>query len=292
MFYRPQNELIITSPRNEENRSGGEYIHKEHKKNQWGKLNYLITGEIRKNEIDLKWKDKDCHTVSEVFNYVPMFLNYLSLKGYKKVLFVGHYNSGQKSWLHLRKSDRNLHSTPTHRSLHDTMVDYNVLLQFLPIVRMAYGYTNFEMHTLVPPESRHRKLMHALYKRYEIDLVPCNQQYKHGRSIDIDMPKDTQYDAVVFAGVPKEFEGTEFSHHQVRSAFAPYCEEGFDMIDMNYQNPDLSKYIGGATENNEDYLNEVFVTRNIWDDAFRNQIADDRAIEYAVLNDTIKCYKG
>lgn len=291
MFYRPANELVIKTARiNGE--STGEYIHAEHKKNQWGKLNYLMTGEVRKNDIELRWKDAYSHTVNDVFNYVPMVLNYLSLKGYKKVLFIGHYNSGQKSWTFNRKMSRNIFPTPSYHSGNNTMVDPNVWLQFLPIVRMAYGYTNFEMHTVVPPESRHRKLMHALYKRYEVDLIPADKQYKHGQSaIDLKLPPDTRYDAVVFAGVPKEFENTEFSLHHVKSVFAPYCVENFEFVDLFYQDPDSSKYIQGAVQNNEDYLNEVFVTRSIWDEVFRKQLPEDRAIEYAILDSTIKVYK-
>ena len=291
MFYRPINELIVKTTRDDNNSSTGTYIHKEHKKNQWGKLNYLMTGETKKNDIELRWKDLYSHTVNNVFNYCPMVLNYLSLKGYKKILFVGHYNSGQKSWVMDRKSDRNIYPTPSYHSLKTTMVDPNVWLQFLPIVRMAYGYTNFEMHTLSPPESRHRKLMNALYKRYEIDLVPCSQQYKHGRSIDIDIPPDTKYDAVVFAGVPKETEDTSFSLHHVKSVFAPYCTKDFEFIDLCYQDPDVDKYIQGAVQSNEEHLNEVFVTRSIWDDKFRESEDEDRATEYAILDGTISSYK-
>lgn len=291
MFYRPVNELIALSPRDFLNYSRGVYIHKNHKKNQWGKLNYLITGEVRKNDIDLIWKDEYSHTVSEVFNSVPMYLNYLSLRGFRKILFVGHYNSAQKSWLFDRKSDRNIFPTPSYHSMSDTMVDPNVVLQFLPIVRMAYKFTEFEMHTLVPPESRHRKLMHALYKRYEIDLVPCDKQYKHGRSIEIDVPPDTKYDCVVFAGVPKETEDTSFSLNDIKEVFAPYCKPGFGIVDLNYQDPDSDKFIQGAVAVNEEYLNEMFIIRNVWDDKFRSESSENRAIEYAKIDNTISAYK-
>lgn len=289
MFYRPVNELIVGSPR-VDGTSEGKYIHKERKKNQWGKLNYLATGEVKKNDLVTRWKDAHSHTVNDVFNYVPMLLNYIALKGYQKVLFVGHFNAAQRSWTFPRGTDRQIHSTPTVKSLQDTMVDPNIWSQFIPIVKMAYGY-DIEMHTLVPPESRHRQLMHALYKRYEIDLLPCNKQYKHGAtSLDIDIPPDTKYDCIVFAGVPKETEDNSFSHHHIKSVFAPYCHTGFDIIDINYQNPDPAKYIGGAVEDNRQWLNEVFVGRSIWDNKFRELSEEDRAIEYSILNDMIRCY--
>lgn len=292
MFYRAQNELILTEPRNESNRSKGIHVHRERKKNQWGKLNYLIGGEVVKNDLVTRWKDSHSHTVNEVFNVCPMYLNYLSLRGYKKILFVGHFLASQNSWTFPTKSDRNIFPTPSYRAMQETMVDPNVVMQFIPIIRMAYGYTNFEMHTLVPPESRHRQLMHALYKRYEIDLVPCDKQYKHGRTVKITPPSDTRYDAVVFAGVPKDHPDTRFTIHEIRSAFQPYCEEGFDIIDLNYQDPDPNKFVESAQVENKDYLNEIFVTRAIWDDAFRVRNEDDRGIEYKILDTTIKCYKG
>ena len=291
MFYRQVTELVTDTPR-VDGVSTGRYVHKEHKKTEWGKLNFRLGSEITKNDLVTRWKDEHSHTVNDVFNYVPMVLNYIALKGYKKVLFVGHFNAAQSVWQFPRKSDRSVHLTPSVKSMEETMVDPNIWIQFLPIVKMAYGYTGFEMHTLVPPESRHRQLMHSLYQRYEIDLVPCTKQYKHGRNIEIDMIPDTSYDCVVFGGVPKETEDREFSHLNVRSTFAPYCKEGFDIIDINYQDPDPSKYIGGAVEDNTQWLNEVFVDRVIWDDKFREENEDDRAIEYSILNDMIKSYRG
>ena len=130
------------------------------------------------------------------------------------------------------------------------MTDPNIWVQFLPMVFQAYRYWDLngyftEMHTAVPSESRHRGIMHGLYKRYEMDLVPMSQQYKHGQeSVSIETPPDTNYDCVIFAGVPKETEDTEVTHHHIRSTFAPYCENGFDIIDLNYQYHDSQKHVG------------------------------------------------
>jgi hypothetical protein len=291
MYYRTANELLINSPR-VNGTSVSRYIHRDTKKDAWGRLNFLIAGEIKKNDLTLRWHDADANTVNDVFNYVPMILNYLSLKGYRKILFVGHYNSAVRSWTFQRGTDRNIHMTPTVKAHEDTMVDPNVWTQFIPIVKMAYGY-DVEMHTVVPPELRHRKLMHSLYKRYEVDLVPADKQYKGGQeSLGISPPPDTTYDCVVLAGVPKETEGTAFTYHHVKSVFAPYCDESFDIIDINYQDPDKAKYIEGAVEENEEWLNQVFVNRSIWDNKFREMSEEDRAIEYSVLDGMIRCHKG
>jgi len=289
MNYRQRNELIVTTPRSPTDTSIGKYIHKEKKQTEWGRLNYTIGGEVRQNDLVLRWKDFWSHTVNDVFNYCPMFLNYLAIKGYKKILFVGHYNAAQTTWTINRKMDRVVHKTPSYHSLDETMVDPNIWLQFLPIVRMAYGYIDFEMHTVSPPESRHRKVMNALYKRYNVDLVNSDKQYKKGRNVQITTPPDTQYDCVVLAGVPKDRDDLDISHHHIRSAFAGVCTSDFDIVDFYYSALPLQT---GVSEDNAYYLNEVFALRNVWDQRFRDENPEDKAIQYAILNDSIHCYKG
>ena len=295
MIYRAVNELVANGQRRDKV-SVGRYIHNETKKNQWGKLNYLLGAEQRKNDIDVQWEDGHSHAVSEVFNYVPMILNYITLRGYRKILFVGHFNTAQKNWSFPRGSDRDLFRTPSYKSIAETMTDPNIWIQFLPMVFQAYSYWKpdgyfVEMHTAVPPEFRHRGIMNAIYKRYGADLVPMSGQYKHGDgSVSIDTPPDTTYDCVIFAGVPKKTDDLEVSHHHIRSAFAPYCENGFDIIDLNYQSHDHTKHVGGAVQENQEWLNEVFAMRNIWDDQFRSLSEEDKAIEYAILDNMISTY--
>lgn len=294
MYYRANNELIITGARDENGTSTSTFIDRNRKKNQWGKLNYLIGGEMRKNNIDIRWKDEHSHTVNEVFNYCPMILNYIASRGYKRVLFVGHYNSAQRSWTFPRKSDRNLFETPSFRSTEQTMVDPHIWVQFLPIVRHAYRY-NFSMHTLVPPESRHRKVMHALYRRYELDLIPCSEQYKHipdGTDFNITPPPNHPYDCVVFAGVPKVREDYTFTVSMVRQTFKPYCVDGFDIIDLNYQDPDSMKYVNGALHSNSDHLHEAFALRGVWDENYRALPTGDVTPEYNMLDTMINLYRN
>ena len=289
MNHRNKNELIAVE-RSPTNTTTSRYIHKSHKQTEWGRLNFTIDREVVANDLELRWKDRWSHTVNDVFNYCPMFLNYLAIKGYKKILFVGHYNRAQKSWTINRKIDRVIHETPSYHFRDDTMVDPNVWLQFLPIVRMAYGYTNFDMHTLVPPEARHRGLMNALYRRYECDLLNCNKQYKKGKvNLEIDRLPDTRYDCVVLAGVPKNDPDEDLTHHHIRAEFAGYCTENFDLVDLRYGAQPLQS---GVSEPNEYYLNDVFAIRNIWDDRFREEAPEDKNIQYAILNDSIHCYKG
>ena len=287
MNYRQKNELIVTS-----NASPitGRFIHKDKKTTEWGRLNYTIDREQRQNDLDFRWKDQWSHTVNDVFNYCPMLLNYLSIKGYRKILFVGHYNAAQHTWTINRKMDRVVHPTPTYHSLDDTMVDPNIWLQFLPIVRMAYGYNNFEMHTVSPPESRFRKIMNALYRRYECDLIPTNKQYKKGMTgVTFDTPPDTQYDCVVLAGVPKNDPDQHDLHcANIMTEFAGRCTADFDLIDLYYGGP----LQAGYWEPNDKYLQEIFALRNVWDMRFREESSEDKAIQYAIINDSLRCYKS
>ena len=290
MNHRNKNELIAVE-RSPTDTTTSKYIHRNKKQTEWGRLNFTIDREVVANDLELRWKDRWSHTVNDVFNYCPMFLNYLAIKGYKKILFVGHYNRSQKSWTINRRIDRVIHKTPSYHFRDDTMVDPNVWLQFLPIVRMAYGYTNFDMHTLAPPESRHRGLMNALYRRYECDLIDCNMQYKKGRTgLQISQLPDTQYDCVVLAGVPNnEPDQDPISYHHIRTEFAGMCTQEFDIVDFRYGAQPLQT---GVPEPNEYYLNDVFAIRNIWDDRFRDEMEEDKNIQYSILNDSIHCYRG
>tara|TARA_A200000159_G_C7290013_1_gene325316 strand:- start:120 stop:1019 length:900 start_codon:yes stop_codon:yes gene_type:complete len=299
MIYRAVNELVADSNRRD-NVSHGRYIHNETKKNAWGKLNYFLGGEKRKNDVDVHFQDSWSHTVSDVFNYCPMILNYLTLRGYANILFVGHFNVAQKKWCMPRGTDRDIFRTPSHKAEETTMVDPNIWIQFLPLVHQAYKYYSpqgydMRIHTVVPPESRHRGILHAVYKRYELDLIPITKQYKHSQNALVDITtiqNHKLYDCVVFAGVPKETEDTSFSHHHIRSKFAPLCTPDFDIVDLNYQVRDEAKHIEGARIENTDYLNEVFAIRNIWDDHFRALPEEDKGIEYQILDNIISTYKG
>ena len=294
MFYRKQNELIVTEGRDENGNSTSRFIDKDSKASQWGKLNYMLHGEKRKHDLHTVFKSPDAHTVSDVFNYCPMILNYIQLKGFKNVLFIGHFNASQRRWLTPRKNGRMVHPTPSYHSMNDEAVDPNIWLQFLPIVHMAYGY-DFNMHVAVPPESRHRQLMHALYKRYELNLVPCNKQYKHCM-LDWRLHSPIyEYDLVVFAGVPKKNDEETFRINDVMNVIAPNVpmqNKLPEVIDLYYQDPDNMKFVGGALHNNDDHLHECFALRSIWDTQFRENSTSDKRIEYSILDTIINHYRG
>jgi hypothetical protein len=289
MFYRTSNETITKKV---DDKFISTYVHKKRKSTEYGRLNYLIEAELIRNDISLYYKHGSLNVVAEIFNRAPMYLNFLSLRGYKNILFVGHYNSGaQKYWHHPAKSDYVVHQQPPERSAQERVADFNLIMQFLPVVRMAYGYTSFNMHVLQPPEWRHRHIVHALYNRYGVDLLPVNKQYKHGMSsLDITPPPEFKYDAVVFAGVPKEYDDTTFDISDVRKTFEPYCVKGFDIVDLYYQDKDNGKYIGGYTKDITTELTAVFTNRSFWDDRMNSYRPETKEIEYNLMKDMVSVY--
>lgn len=291
MFYRSVNETIINSESVDGNHTSS-YVHKDKKSFEYGRLTYALDTDLAQNDILLNWKHGSLNVVEEIFNRAPMYMNLLSLRGYKNILFVGHYNSGaQKYWYHVAKSDYVIHQQPAERSGQERVVDFNLIMQFLPIIRLSHGYTNFNMHVLQPPEWRHRHIVHSLYNRYGVDLLPADKQYKHGVDhINIETPPDVKYDAVVFAGVPKEYDDTTFSIDNVREVFAPYCVEGFDIVDLYYQDKDHGKYVGGATKDITSELTATFTNRSFWDDKMNTYEQETREIEFSLMKDMVTVY--
>lgn len=294
MFYRTRSETVFRSHPDNEGVARAEFIETSKKSEQLGKLNYILRTELERNDLTLDWKRDDIKLdfLQEVFNRAPLFLNMFSLRGYNKILFVGFHNAAHKVWHHQTKSDRIIHNTPAERWYEERFIDMNVLVQFLPIIRMAYGYTNFNMHVVQPPERRHKHLMHSMYKRYGIDLLPINKQYKHGfKGIDITtIQDDSPYDAIVFAGIPKDKPETTFTTREIHEQFHPWMTENYDIIDLYYQNEDPRKFyypkdrpeLNTKVDVTKELVN-VWSNRALWDNRFRDISPDSRVIEYRIL---------
>lgn len=292
MFYRSLPETIIKTTASENGTVNSSYLSKQEKLDAIGGLNYMIRTDAERNDYDLKWKRDDLNTAEEIFNRVPLFLNFLSLRGYKKILFVGHFNAAHNVWYHPSKSNRIVHPLGQERWYQNHFVDMNIVSQFIPIVKMAYGYTNFDMHVVKPEEFRHRHMMHSLYKRYGCDIIPGGSQYKHGQEyVDITRPSDTLYDAVVFAGVPKVDGETEFTDATVRNAFSPYCKQGFDIVDIYYQEDDPTKFVGGNQVDVNPELVQIFANRGLWDNKFAGLSPLTRMTETEIMRRMLKVYE-
>lgn len=294
MYYRANNELIVRdSQHNRANTQSSSdleptesvFVDREVKKNMWGKLNYYISGEVRKNDLRTRVKDRHSHIVNESFNYCPMILNYIACRGFQRVLFVGHFETGQRSWPVPRKTN-SLFATPTYHSDADTMIDPKVWMQFLPIVHASYSY-NFSLHTVVPPESRHRGIVHAIYKRYGLDLLPCKRQYMFGRDFEMTPLQGHEYDCVVFAGVRSDTPDAPFTMEMIEEEFRPYMSSRFTMIDLNYADPNPNRFSNKISRKNNITLHEMFSLRGVWDETFRRAIPSDRQIEYRMMDNII-----
>lgn len=292
MYYRPKNELLIKTARNENRQATATYIHADQKKAMWGKLNYLIGAEKRKNKFTLEWRDEYSHFVDGVFGNCPMILNYLSLRGFQNVLFVGYYNAAQVYWTIPRKGN-SLFPTPSISSDSLTMPSPNVWIQCLPIVKMAYGYTNFNMHTLVPPEWRYRHVMHALYNRYEVDLIPCNKQYMYGKTdMQIDSPSDVKYDAVVFGACTNIEDLSSFHIAEVAAQFNSVMKNDSVFIELKSRKTNENVFLGGAVEDNNQWLPSLFANHSIWDNGYLNLSDEDKTILYNEMDEIITSYKN
>jgi len=292
MYYRIKSETIYTQPMTEDGTATAKFIGGHDKDRLWRRINRAIMENVRDNDLTLTYKDYYEHTVDEVINRVPMICNFISLRGYKKILFVGHYNAAQESWLVDPKIDRIPHTLPKSRWDKNKIVDSNILLQFIPIIRKEMGYHEWDMHVVKPTESRHRKVMHSLYQRFELDILNGGSQYKHGMTeFNVETPPDTLYDAVLFAAVPKSDSGVEFTYDDVKDVFGHLLTEDAEIIDMYYQSKDTSKYIGADAKDIGTEMTMVFSNRALWDDKFKDTTRGAMdGVEYKMLLDTIKVY--
>jgi hypothetical protein len=293
MFYRSIPETVFKGFSEDNETILTRYVTKRTKEDAIGTLNYMIETDCERNDYVLDWKRDDLNTTHEIYNRVPLYLNFLAARGYKKILFIGHFNAAQQVWHHPTKSDRIIHLMGSERWYQNRFVDMNIILQFLPIVKMEYGYTNFDMHVVKPVDShtRHRHIMHSMYKRYGCDIIPGTDQYKHGvNQLSITPPPDTMYDAVVFAGVPKTESGTEFEEQDIRAMLSTYCKVGFDIIDLYYQEEDKGKFKGKDKEDVRPEITQVLANRGLWDNKFKNLDPQSRHTENFILENTIKVY--
>jgi len=293
MYYRPKNELITVSARDENGSSSSRYILADHKKAMWGKLNYLIGAEKRKNKFALDWRDEYCHFVDGVFGNCPLIINYLTLRGFKNVLFVGYYEAGTRYWTTPRKGNSILEA-PSIMSDNLTMPSPNVWIQFLPIVKQCYNYEgSFNMHTLAPPEWRYRHIVHALYGRYDVPLFASNKQYMYGqKELKIERPLDVKYDAVVFGACRYAPETESINISQVAQPFAPHITSDCTFIELKYRVNSDQKMIEGVRENNDEWLESIFTQHTIWDQGYKHLSPNDRSIFYQEINNIIASYKN
>ena len=236
MFFNDQNEIILKDGNTASFFSGSKKMALVTYLNSVAKNVTINQGKY------LRYKNDEVNVIEEAFNRAPMFCNALMSRGYKNILFVGHYNDHQTHWMLDKFSSRMIDVLPEEREDMQTFPDMNIVAQFIPLVFKAMGYdASFVIPR--PPESKHKGAMHSLYESVGMieNSIGCSQQYKHGQdtwSLDGDHEK---FDAVVFLGVPMTDKGIGFEEDQVREIFAPMCTEDFEMVDIYYGLPSSVK---------------------------------------------------
>lgn len=269
MFFNLLNEIILRDT------SDGhlyQYVYGEEKEAIARKLNGQIEKEKADHNIALHHKNAETSTVEEALNRAPMFLNAIKNRGYKNILFVGHFNQHQPSWILPHGLDRIVDVLPPERSTFTSVVDPNIVVQFLPLVMKMYGYKGDFSYTS-PDENRFRGVMHTLYDLNGLrpHMVKTVNQYRHGMSageLQLGLDPAERYDAVVFLGVPKH-NGGDFSAKEVKEVFAPHCTEDFEIIDLWYGAPDEGRFIGAEEKDNSVDLDVAWTTRAQWEENFQ-----------------------
>ena len=111
-----------------------------------------------------------------------MFCNALMSRGYKNILFVGHFNDHQTHWMLDKFAGRMIDVLPEERQDMQTFPDMNIVAQFIPLVLKTMGYdASFVIPR--PPESKHKGAMTSLYEFVGMidNTLACSHQYKHGQ---------------------------------------------------------------------------------------------------------------
>lgn len=271
MFFNLLNELIL---RDTTDGHLYQYVYGEEKEAIARKLNGQIEQQKRDHNIALHHRNAENNTVEEALNRAPMFLNAIKNRGYKNILFVGHVNQHQSAWVVPHDLDRIVDVLPPERSKHTSIVDHNIVLQFLPLVMKMYGYKG-EFSYTSPDENRFRGLIHTLYDLNGLrpHMVKTVGQYRHGISaeeLQLGLDPAERYDAVVFLGVPKLNE-EDFTAEQVREVFAPYCTEDFEMVDLWYSVSGKGRFEGAEEKDNSVDLDVAWTTRAQWEENFQGE---------------------
>ena len=270
MFFNTINESILKETN--ENGPVWRFVYGSEKEDMARSLNGQINEDIATNKIYLRHASTNINTVEEALSRCPMYCNFLKTKGYENILFVGHFNSGQHSWLLPWNADRHVDLMPPERENMTQLVDPNIILQFIPLIWKMYMY-NGEMKLCKSPESKHQGILYSLYEKNQLNdlMIPTSCQYRHGMDkyqFNLSLPVgQSKFDAVVFLGVPKDEE--TFSVEQVKECFSPICTTDFDLVDMYYNGGDDQKFVSGETKDNTESLTRVFSNRSEWDVSVR-----------------------
>lgn len=236
----------------------------------------------------IRYKNSEVDVLDEAINRCPMFCNAIASRGYKNILFIGHYNDHQTHWMLDKFTDRLVDLLPPEREDMHSFPDLNIVAQFIPVLMEIGGYKiNFALPR--PPEEKHKGVMHELYERTGLqnNSLSCDSQYKLGAHMwSLDADKEEKFDAVVFLGVPMADPEVGFEEDQVREKFAPYCTPDFEMVDIYYGIPSDIKWQNGEKKESTSNIETAFVIRSSWDDS----VKEGRPEEFDIMDRMFSVY--
>ena len=280
MFYKNKDETILVDGESYKNVSSIE-------KDVWvrsmsGTLNRCSNSRGKY----LRFRNAEINVVEEAVSRAPMFCNALKFKGYKNILFVGHFNDGQTHWMLDQFAGRMVDLLPPERHEMQHFPDMNIVAQFIPMLMSQFRYEG-DFSIVRPPESKYQGVMHELYT-FELmnHTLACSQQYKHGQSSWSLDGEHEKFDAVVFLGVPMTDQEVGFEESQVREIFAPYCTPEFDMVDIYYGAHSPVKWYNGEEKDSKIMVDTAFATRSLWDE----EMWKGRPEEYQIMKNMVKVF--
>lgn len=266
MLYKSDSEFIVYT-RDEDGLYQSKIVHKTVKSDLYGELNGRLKNYKTTVQPPLTYKTETQNGMLAVMTRCPTVLNVIAGRGYKNVLFVGHYNQGQTmNWMLDPASDKIVDAIPYESRNLSAIMDINVSYQFMPIIAKVYGY-GFNVTVAKPPESKHNGALHYLYEKWDIPTIETNKQYKHGsESTTLLTQPEEQFDAIVFMGVPKKYEDTTFTSQQIKARWSGALKAGGEIFDICYEDVDKLRYSDQENRININaQITKAFSTRAEWD---------------------------
>lgn len=261
MFYNSKDEVIFKNSQTQAFFPEAEKVRLAQFLNNQLKELTTISGKY------LRYKNPEINMVEEALSRAPMFVNALMSRGYKNILFVGHFNDGQTHWMLDELAGRMIDIMPAERMAMQSFPDMNIIAQFIPTLMKIYQYDcSFVIPR--PPEDKYKGVMHDIYdiNGMKENFMACSQQYKHGQSTWTLEGEHEKFDAVVFLGVPMTDKEVGFEESQVREIFAPHCTPEFEMVDIYYGAPSSVKWFNGEKKESDSMVDTAFSIRSQWDE--------------------------
>jgi hypothetical protein len=270
MLYKSDNETIVYN--HEDGVNISKIIHSSTKADIFSRLHSRLKNYKHEVEPNFNYYNEVANSVTSIMTRCPMILNMMVTRGYKDVLFVGYYHQGRSmDWLLDQSSDKIIDDIPFVTRNLEYVMDFKTCLQFLPVIAKLYGY-NINFTCVRPPEERHRGAIDWVYQKEGIKQVDGNKQYKFGSesfTIPYHDPTENEgrkYDAVVFAGMPKKYDDTQFTSVEIKQWFAQWCQGFFEIFDITYDHDDKLRFTDREyRQNHLPNIVKAFSTRAEWD---------------------------